>query len=420
MIRSRLMGVVAVLALSVGMAAQADWPRFMGADNDGIAKNEKLAASWPEGGPKVLWTVPTGSGFGGPAIADGKVYLLDRVGNEKDKFRVLDLKDGSEVWSHEYDTQPYKGSYGGSRGTPTVNGDMVYTVGVMGDVHAFDVKGKKVAWSKKLQDFGARPGGWGFAQSPLVLGDSLILATPGSKESSAVALDKKTGEVKWKAEAYGNNDAYTSPVLTTIDGVKQILVWNKGTIGGITPEDGKVLWRYDWRTDRPIPNPLPVGDGKLFLTIGYGKGTSLIKVKKDGAEWKVEEIFQGDERTKSKVSSPVFYEGHIYSNAQDNNGASPVEGLQCLDADANVLWNTKGDPWFQHGAILIADGKILAMGGQDGVLRLVEASPKGYKELAKAKVLDGKELWAPMALSNGKLVVRSHKEMKCLEVGEAK
>ena len=257
--------------LCVGFAASpsraGEWPRFLGPAGTGVVETgEKVNRSWPEGGPKELWKVDVGEGYGGASIADGKVFVLDRKGNQADVFRVFDLKTGKSTWEYEYGTPPFKQAHGGSRGTPTIDSGRAYTVGLTGLIHCFDVAAKKVAWKKSLEDdFGVPQQKWGSAQSPLVLRDMLIVAGAGGP-SGLIALDKNSGETLWKTQPFGNEDTYTSPMVVTIDGREQVINWYRGVLGAFDSRDGKMLWKYEWRTNRPIPQPVSLGDGRFFLT----------------------------------------------------------------------------------------------------------------------------------------------------------
>ena len=411
--RRMLAAVAGLMAACASLAHGGEWPRFLGPAGTGVVEEgETIARAWPAGGPKELWSITVGQGYGGASIAGGKVYLLDRRDNKQDIFRVLDLKTGQSVWEYSYDTLPLKASHPGSRGTPTVDGDRVYTVGLMGQVHCFDVPAKKVVWHKSLyDDFGADRVPWGFAQSPLVFGDMVVLAAP-SKATGVIALDKTTGETRWKSKSFGGCDTYTSPMLVTLAGHEQVVNWHRGALAGIDPRDGELLWTHLWRTNRPVPQPVAIGDGRLFLTIGYGGGCAMIRVaRSDDGTWSASEIFQ-DTRSGSRVPPALFYQGHIYTNSDDNR-----RGLQCLDANGDVKWETVNKPKFGQGSMIIADGVIFIVNDETGELVMAEASPNGYKELARAKVLGGREIWAPLALSNGHLVLRDMSQMKCVFVG---
>jgi outer membrane protein assembly factor BamB len=359
----------------------------------------------------VLWKVDTGPGFGGPAIADGKVYLLDRIKGKSDVLRAFDLKTGKEEWSSSYDA-PGRVSHPGSRSTPFVSDGHVYTVGTFGQLYCFSIKTHKPVWNKDLiADFGAKRGGWGFGQSPLVVDDLVVVSIQSGKNGLA-AFNKLTGKVAWKSWPIGGSDCYTSPMLTTIAGVRQIVMFHKGVVAGVDPKNGKLLWEYaGYKGKRPIPNPVVMADGRIFLTSGYGYGCAMIKVTKSGDSFRVKQIFN-DGRSGSKVPPAIQYDGHIYSNTETG------DSLQCLSADGEVKWKTGRKLDLSLGSLLIADDLLFVLGGKSGILHLVEASPKGFNELAQAKLLGGREIWAPMALSNGLLVIRDQSQMKCVDVAK--
>ncbi|MDP7287518.1 MAG: PQQ-binding-like beta-propeller repeat protein [Phycisphaerae bacterium] len=402
---------LAVTVLACGAALAEDWPGFIGPNGNGAVTKANLARNWPSGGPKVLWTVDIGPGFGGPAIADGKVYLLDRISRKADVLRAYDLKIGKEEWSASYDA-PGRVSHPGSRSTPFVSDGHVYTVGTFGQLYCFSIKSQKAVWNKDLiKDFGAKKGGWGFGQSPLVV-DDLVIVSIQSGRNGLAAFNKLTGKVAWKSWPIGESDCYTSPMLTTICGVRQIVMFQKGVVAGVNPKTGKLLWQYaGYKGKRPIPNPVVMPDGKIFLTSGYGYGCAMIKVSKSGNKLAATEMFK-DKRSGAKVPPAIYYDGHIYSNTEIG------DSLQCMSAEGEVKWKTGRKLSLSLGSLIIADDLILVLGGSSGVLHLVEASPKGFNELDSAKLLGGREIWAPLALSNGLLVIRDQSQMKCVDVSK--
>ena len=410
---SHLIGVLMTVALVTPVLA--DWPHFMGPTGDGIASpEEKIAKSFPAEGPKELWHVSLADGYSAPAVAGGKVYLLDRPGEtNKEKFLVLDLATGREDWSVEYESQPYKKMFGVTRGTPAVDGAMAYTIGITGDLTAYDLPGKRIAWQKNLKkDFGAVGAPFGFSASPVVLGNSLIVDTKGSHKSGVVALDKKTGAQTWVSEPFGSKiDTHTTPVVAVIDNVQQIIVSHQGTIAGVSATDGKTLWRYDWDGSQQNSEPLYMGNGRIFQMTSHKVGCVMLDVKRTGDQWQVKEVFK-DKRSGALLSNAIFYKGFIYANASDKYK------FQCLDPDGNVKWEGQGPG---NGTIMIVDGTIVMMHGRTGMLVLAEASPAGYKELASTKMFvteksDTRELLAPLAVVSGKLLVRDFVTLKCLDV----
>ena len=406
-----------VLTLTVVLAtaacvAMADWPQFLGPARNGVAPDAKLARPWPADGPKVLWTVKLGIGFGGPSIKDGKVYLLDRVDDAQDVLRCFDFAEGRELWNFAYDA-PGKLDHNGSRSTPTVDDKYVFIIGPFGHFHCVDKATHKPLWRKRLlEEFQSKRPNWGVAQSPLLYKDAVIVAPLGRK-AGVVAFEKATGEIKWQSRPFGRM-AYASPLVTTIDGVEQVVMLGNNRMAGVDVADGKLLWTYaGYRCKIPIPGPTPIGDVRIFLTGGYNAGSAMIRVRRGEGKFTAEQVFK-EKKLGSQRHNPLLHQGHLYLNCNTN---SRRDGLVCMDLDGNVKWRTSRSPNFERGNLILADGVILIMDGRSGVLRMVQPDPKGYKELAQAKVLAGRSIWAPMALSDGKLLLRDQRRMKCLDVG---
>ena len=214
-------GLGVVLACSFTSRAQ-DWPQFLGPQRNAVAQADGLARSWPAEGPPCLWSTPLAAGFGGPAVADGSVYVLDRDGEAKDIVRCFDLANGKEIWSWSYDAAG-KYSYVGSRSTPTLDEEALYVVGPLGHVHRIDRTTQKPTWSKHLiTDFGGKLPTWAISQSPLVVGDRVILA-PQSPTAGVVAFEKVSGKAVWSSPPLGTMMSYCSPVLARLDEVDQVV-----------------------------------------------------------------------------------------------------------------------------------------------------------------------------------------------------
>ena len=221
--KSRILaGILSLIILSFG-PVRADWPQYLGPDRNGVSPATGLAKSWPKGGPKVLWTKAMGEGFAGSAIRDGKVFLLDRIKSTEDVLRCYDLATGKELWNFA-NKDPGKFDFDGSRNPPTVDDKNVYCVGGMGTVYCISRSTHKAVWKKDFKkDFGAKCPMWGFAQSPLLYKD-LVIVAPQCKKAGAVAYNAETGEVAWKTPQLCGDPGYSSPILTIIDGVDQVVL----------------------------------------------------------------------------------------------------------------------------------------------------------------------------------------------------
>jgi outer membrane protein assembly factor BamB len=411
--------------VSVAYAFAADWPGYLGPKRDGTSAEKGLLRTWPKEGPKVLWTVPVGIGYGGPAVSGGKVYLLDRDDTVGDKLRCLDLATGKELWSFAYDA-PGKFDHPGSRTSPTVDGNNVYMFGPLGDLYCISTATHKPVWNKNVwKEFG---GGqlprWALTQNPLIYRNLVIVASQTS-QTSVVAYDKLTGELKWKSPVLSGGAGYVSPSLVKV-GVDDHLVMimagkgfgrsaSGGSVNGLDPLSGIVLWTYgNWQCGIPVPHAVDAGDGRVLITGGYSAGAAMIKVQKaaDGT-YGVTELFK-NVNFGAHTQPPIVYNDHFYAQYTINERS---DGLVCMTMDGQIKWKTGDEPSFNKGGAVLADGLLLSVDGNK-TLYLIEPDPSGFKPLASAELLEAGENWAPIALADGKLLIRDQKQMKCLLVAQ--
>ncbi len=418
--------VTIMTALSITTVFAADWPSIYGPRRNHTSEQKGLLRTWPQEGPKVLWTVPMGAGFGGPAVLGGNVYLLDRDEKVGDTLRVLDLASGKALWTFAYEA-PGGFMFAGSRTTPTVDGEHVYTVGPMGDLYAISTKTRKPAWRKNIwKDFGggAQLPQWAIVQNPLIYGDLLIVA-PQTSEAGVVAYDKLTGELKWKSAALSGIPGYVTPSIAKIAGEDHLVMITAavgrgrnardGSVNGLDPRSGKVLWTYtNWQCIIPVPQAVDAGQDRLLITGAYGAGSAMIKVEKKGdSTFAVAELFKNPDFG-AHTQPPVLHDGHFYSHYTINERS---DGLVAMSMDGEIKWKTDQQPPFVRGGSILADGVMLTTDGNTK-LYLVEPSPTGFKPLASAVILEPGDNWAPLALVDGKLLVRGQKELKALQVAK--
>ena len=293
-------------------------------------------------------------------------------------------------------------------------------------MHCVDAVSHKAVWKKDLTaEFDMEIPRWGLVDSPLIYKDMVIVA-PRGKNAAVAALKKETGEVVWKSVEPTGRASYATPIVANICGVDQVLFnsagkssgGSPGKVVGISATDGKLLWAYKgWSCKIPIPYPEPMGNDMIFVSGGYGAGCVMLKVKKVGAKFETEEVFKmSSQEWKGQIHQPIIHQGHMYI---DNNGkGSDKPGVICMSLDGEIKWSTgdiKGSPKYDRGGMLMADGMIYVVDA-NGYLRLMEVNPKEYKELASAQFLGGKEIWAPLSMSDGKLLIRDQEKMLCLDV----
>ena len=418
---TRLPMSVMILAILSPLVLAGDWPRFLGPQGDGVVTGERLPERFPAGGPREVWSSPVGIGFGGASIVDGQVYVLDREDDARDVLRCLSLDTGKEIWRRAYEVAG-KLSYPGSRSTPTVDEKLIFTVGGFGHVHAFDRQTGEVIWGFDLREkFKSPVPNWGFAQSPLLYKDWVIVA-PMAEDVGLAAVDKATGEVAWKSEPVGGN-TYASPKLYTLGGVEQVVFITTDGVAGIDPNTGRVLWRFDGYKNRiPIPSPTQVDDNRLFITGGYGAGSMMVRLDKSGDGFSVTELWRTEDGT--QIHPAIFHGGRLYLNGNTNETlrgkGKNAPGLMCFDLEGDVQWRSDNEPGIDRGGMIVADGRAYLLNGQSGQLHLVQLDPNGYIEADTAKIFEtggqNVNIWAPLALSNGYLIARDQQTMKCLDL----
>lgn len=435
--------MVVVWVATACTSPAADWPQYLGPDRDSTSPEKGILRAWPQGGPEVLWTVPVGIGYGGPVVKDGKVYLLDRDDEVGDNLRCFDLSSGKEIWHFAYDA-PGRVMFPGSRSVPVVDGRHVYSCGPYGDLYCIDIKTHKPVWNKNVwKDFGGdRIPIWAITQCPLIYGDLLILASQ-APEAGVVAYDKLTGDVKWKTPNLGN-ESYASPSVVKIDGEDHIVMvisstnpighrdlpQTLGNVVGIEPLTGKILWNYDkWKCHISVPSAVDAGENRVLVVGGYELGATMLKVeKKTDGSYGTTELFTTEEFG-DQTKPPILHNGCFYAQYGTNRRR---DGLVCMSMDGQIMWKTRRDPDFNKGSMILVDGLILATDGRES-LYLIEPDPSEFKPLASAELLGDAgtqsegiarriggrtQNWAPLALSNGKLLIRDQMQMKCVKVAQ--
>jgi len=470
--KTRVKLITIIISLFVACAFAADWPQYYGPNRDGTSTEKGLLRSWPKEGPKVLWTAPVGVGFGGPAVSAGKVYMLDRDEKVGDNLRCFDLSSGKELWNFAYDA-PGVFTWPGSRTSPTVDGNNVYTCGPTGELYCISTNTHKPVWHTNIwTDFGgggnappvigippgmrgvppsvaggqgdrrgapggppggqpgaAAPGGgqlplFAIAQNPLIYRNLLIVASQ-TPQAGVVAFDKLTGELKWKTAALSGNAGYVSPSIVKIGGEDQLVMStasrgmgrnaSAGSVNGIDPLSGKILWTYsNWRCAFPVPHAVDASEGRVLITGGYLAGATMLKVqKKEDGSYGITELFKNIDFG-SHTQPPILYKDHFYAQYTINERS---DGMVCMSMEGQVKWKTGEEPDFVRGGAILVDGLLLSTDGNK-MLYLIEPDPSGFKPLARAELMEEGTNWAPLPLADGKLLIRDQKNLKCLAVAQ--
>ncbi|MGA2592869.1 MAG: PQQ-binding-like beta-propeller repeat protein [Bryobacteraceae bacterium] len=415
--REWMIGVGSLSAATLLPAAQpSDWPQFRGPDRNGISRATGLLRKWPAGGPKVLWSVPVTQGYAGAAILGGRVYHHD-YDEAKSEWcaNCRSLADGKLIWQFR-EAREIRSNHGITRTTPAVDGRFVCSLDPKAVLHCLDAKTGKQIWRKSLvTEYQAAIPSWYNGQNPLQEGNRLIVATGGA--AILVALDKATGKEIWRTPnpaQYAMSHASVMPAV--LGGVRQYLYGTlKGPLG-ISAQDGKVLWEFARKFNVAVaPSPIAVDDERVFMTGSYDAGSVMVRVRRGGGTFQAEPVFDmQNNEWNSEVHTPIVHRGHLFAVGKKKRGL-----FTCLSLDGKQVWTSEGKASFGLGGFLLADGMFLVMEGDTGKLRLIEANTTGYNELASAQVFAGQEVWGPMALSDGKLVLRDLTRMICLDVAHA-
>ncbi len=400
--RAGATALIAVLVFAEGAldAPAADWPQWRGPNRDGVSTETGWTTNWPDAGPKPLWRTSLGVGFSSVSIVEGRLYTMGNRDNQ-DIVWCLDAASGRVLWQHTYDCKA--GSYPGPRMTPTVHDGRVYTLSRDGHLFCLDAASGEVQWQHNVKrEFGVTQAktNWGLACSPLVHGDNLILDV-----GRVLAFDRKSGALAWAA---GQDKAsYSSPVLIEAGGRTYVTAFG---INGLTLVDLAAkapAMGFDWTTRWDVNAATPVVSGdRVFISSGYNRGCSLLQVDNR----RLRPVYEHRDM-RNHCNNSVLYEGHLYGfDGQQGSGRSR---LVCMEfATGRVKWAADDMP---SGGLMIADGKIVAM-IDGGRLLVADASPDGYRPVARAKVLDGR-CWTYPVLLDGRVYCRSHEgTLVCLDV----
>jgi len=400
--RKGIVFLLLIISASAGLAG--DWPQWRGPQRDGHSSDKGLLTQWPSNGLTLVWkTNGIGAGYSSVSVADGRIYTLGD-GTDSSFVHALDVS-GNHVWTCKLGRIGGGGGYPGPRCTPTVDGNMVYAMGQYGDLVCVEAKSGKEVWRKNMRkDFAGQGGGWGYTESPLVDADQVV-CTPGGREGTLVALNKKTGETIWRSTDWKDNAEYSSVIVVEIGGIRQYIQLTGASVGGVAAKDGKLLWRGD-RKGRTATIPTPIyHDNHVYVASGYGVGCNLFKVT-PGAEFSVEQVYANNVM--------VNHHGGVILEGDYLYGYSDGKGWVCQEfKTGKMVWSDKR---LGKGSITYADGHFyLREEGGRGTVALIEASPEGYKEHGRFAQPDrsDKNSWPHPVIANGKLYLRDQDLLLC-------
>lgn len=398
------------------------WPNFRGPDGDNISKAERpLSTHWGPDGPPVLWSLELGEGHAAPAVHGGRVFLLDYDEKEKgDALRCLSLDDGREIWRRWYRVQ-VKRNHGRSRTIPAVTDPYTVTLGPRCHVMCVDTDTGQLRWTLDMvATYGTRIPGWYAGQCPRI-DDGIAVLAPAGTNVLMLGIDCESGTTVWSTpNPDGWPMSHASIAIMMLAGRAMYVYPAIGAIVGVAadgPDRGRILWKNtDWPPAVIAPSPLALSDSRVFLTAGYGGGSIMLQVREKNGEFMVNTLYAHTPKQgpACEQQTPLYYQEHLFG-IQPKDAGSLRKQFVCYHPDGTLVWASGKQNRFGLGPFMIADGKFLILDDQ-GVLTAAEVSLTGYRQLAQAKVLHGHDSWGPLALVEGRLLLRDSKQLVCLDL----
>ena len=408
------LGSAVALAADSAPVASGDWPGWRGPERTGVSRETGLLRQWPPGGPKLLWKAKgLGGGYSTPSIAGGRLFVMGSRGDDE-YVMALDLKDGRQLWSTRAGLvgENRGPNYPGPRSTPSIDGDLLYTIGSDGDLVCAETATGKIVWQKHLEnDFKGNRNLWAYTESPLIDGDTLV-CSPGGATATLVALDKKTGAVRWRTQKEDYNiSGYASAIVAEVGGVKQYIQFLGAGLIGVSAKDGKELWFYRGNLGgQSCATPI-FHDGYVFSSApgveGAG-GDALLRLTGDRAQVRAEQVYL--------VRTILNHHGGVIRVGDYLYGTSGI-ALLCMDFKTGAAkWR---DRCVGKGSLVVADGHLYVR-GERGEIALVEAVPEGYKEKGRFRQPDrsGFPAFCHPVVAGGRLYLRDEDVLLCYDVKE--
>lgn len=399
------------LPLPASLPSPQAWPDFRGPSRDGHYRQTPIRTDWPASGLTPMWKQPIGGGYASFVAAGGRAFTIEQRGPQE-VASAYDILTGRELWTNAWNAS-FREMMGGDgpRATPTWSDGRVYVLGASGEMRVLDEATGRVIWRVNiLEDNEASNLQWGMSAAPLIVDNTVVVLPGGRRGRSVVAYDTVTGKRAWSS--LDDTASYASPMLVTLGGVRQIVIFTASRLAGITPDKGELLWEYPWKTSYDVnaSQPLLIGDNRVFVSTGYGTGAAVIELTPaaggtalQGPRFTVREVWRNI-RMKNQFTSSVLHDGFIYGLDESI--------LACVDASTGDLkW--KGGR-YGYGQVMLASGHLIVL-TEGGELALVRATPAGHQEVSRAPLFDGKT-WNHPAIAGGILLVRNLAQMAAFDL----
>ncbi|MBW8015202.1 MAG: PQQ-binding-like beta-propeller repeat protein [Planctomycetes bacterium] len=419
--------LLCLVVFSCSLSA-ADWPQWRGINRDAAWTESGIVKQFPKDGLKVLWNIPISSGYSGPVVSDGLVYVTDLIDKPVSSERVLcfNAKTGDEVWTRTYPCKYKIGYPAGPRASLVIDGGKAYSLGAMGDMLCFNAKSGEVLWHENLREvFNIKMPMWGIAASPLIYGDLIITQVGGADGACVVGINKNTGKEKWRS--ISDKASYSAPIIIKQAGKDVLVCWTGSRVVGLNPLDGKVYWDcYYGKSKFQMNIATPVKSGDYIFVSAFFEGSMLIKL--DSKELTAKRAWKRKGENEKKTdslqccnSTPLIIGDYIY-------GVDSYGELRCLDlATGDRVWTdlttVEKARWANIHMVKNA-GKIW-MFNERGELIISELSPKGFKEISRTKIIKttkkqlsqrGGVCWTHPAYANKNIYIRNDEQLICLSL----
>lgn len=417
------------IVLSNACAATAeDWPQWRGPKRDGVWRETGIVTKLPPGKIPRRWEAPIGAGYCGPTVADGRVFVMDRVDMPKqiERTHAFDAMTGRKLWSHEYDCEYTVQYVAGPRASVSIDEGRAYALGTMGHLHCYDAADGKVLWAKDLNtEYKIRMPIWGIAASPLVDRDLVIVQIGGEENACLVAFDKLSGQERWRA--LGDNASYSAPIIIEQAGKRVLVCWTGEHVVGLDPASGKTYWEHPFKPTRMIINiATPIVEKDRLFVSSFYDGSLMLKLLADRPA--VEQIWRRlgpdekqTETLHSIISTPYMAGDYVY-------GVDSYGELRCLDAKTgDRIWESQQAVPRERWATIhmVKHGEDIWMFNDRGELLITRLSPEGFKELSRTKLLDPTTeqlrrkdgvCWSHPAYAYKHVFARNDKELVCADL----
>ena len=414
------LGFAAILFISVMDIQAQDWSQWRGPDREGIVKATGLNLDWTQKKPPLLWTFrQAGLGYSAPTIVGSTLYCQGAVDGEGFAF-ALDTKTGDQKWKKNLGKEFVEDRENCPRGSVTADGDKLYLIRGIGQIHCLSATDGKLIWQKDfIKDFGGKlMSKWGFSESPLVDGN-LVICTPGGNQGTLIALDKNTGSVVWRTKELKDDASHSSVIIADVGSIRQYIVLTAKNVAGVSAKDGKILWKVaveGARLSAIIPTPI-FHNNMVYITVGYNFGSLLVKLTQTGDLINAETVYE-NKNLVNQHDGAVLINGYIYGYSYQQN-----VGWVCQNfLTGETVWRERNNN-VSKGAVLAVNDRLLLLNERDGLLTIIAASPDGWKEFGRMSIPERTQIkttnnmvWTHPVIADGKLFVRDHDLLFCFDL----